>query len=79
MPIVTVQVTREGTTPGADRTTQEQKARIYKGITNLLHEVLGKHPDGNLRGRGVRTGGLGSGRHLRSRIPQEESAEAGLT
>ena len=45
MPIVTVQVTREGTTPGADRTTQEQKARIYKGITNLLHEVLGKHPD----------------------------------
>ena len=45
MPVVTVQVTREGTVPGADRTTAEQKAKIYKGIADLLHDVLGKHPD----------------------------------
>jgi 4-oxalocrotonate tautomerase len=43
MPIVTVQVTREGTSPGADRTTTEQKAAIHKGIADLLFEVLGKH------------------------------------
>ena len=45
MPVVTVQVTREGTAPGADRTTAEQKARIFKGIADLMQEVLGKHPD----------------------------------
>jgi 4-oxalocrotonate tautomerase len=45
MPIVTVQVTREGTVPGADRTTPEQKAAIHKGIADLLHAVMGKHPD----------------------------------
>ena len=45
MPIVTVQVTREGTVPGADRTTREQKAAIYKGVCDLLRDVLGKHPD----------------------------------
>lgn len=45
MPIVTIQVTREGTSPGADRTTSEQKAAIYKGVTDLLFEILGKHPD----------------------------------
>lgn len=45
MPIVTVQVTREGTAPGADRTTAEQKAKIFKGVADLLQDVLGKHPD----------------------------------
>ena len=45
MPIVTIQVTREGTTPGADHTTAEQKAAIYKGVSDLLHTVLGKDPD----------------------------------
>ena len=45
MPIVTVQVTREGTVPGADRTTPAQKAAIHKGIADLLHAVMGKHPD----------------------------------
>lgn len=45
MPIVTILVTREGTIPGADRTTSEQKAAIYKGVTDLLFEVMGKHPD----------------------------------
>lgn len=42
MPIVNILVTREGTAPGADRTTAEQKAAIYKGIGDLLFEVMGK-------------------------------------
>jgi 4-oxalocrotonate tautomerase len=45
MPIVTIQVTREGTVPGADRTTREQKAALHKGVSELLRDVLGKHPD----------------------------------
>jgi 4-oxalocrotonate tautomerase len=45
MPIVTIQVTREGTAPGAERTTAEQKAALFKGVSDLLLEVLGKHPD----------------------------------
>lgn len=35
MPIVTIQITREGTTP-------EQKAALIKGATNLLTDVLNK-------------------------------------
>ena len=45
MPFVTIRLTREGTVPGADRTTSEQKARLYEGITALFEDVLGKHPD----------------------------------
>lgn len=45
MPFVTIKLTREGTVPGADRTTSEQKAQIYEGITALFEDVLGKHPD----------------------------------
>lgn len=45
MPIVTIQVTREGTAPDADRTTPEQKAALHKGVSDLLYEVLGKNPD----------------------------------
>ncbi len=37
MPIVTIQITREGTTP-------EQKAALIKGATDLLRDVLGKPP-----------------------------------
>ena len=37
MPIVTIQVTREGVTP-------EQKAALIKGATDLLAEVLDKPP-----------------------------------
>ena len=36
-PIVTIQITREGTTPG-------QKAALIKGATDLLRDVLGKPP-----------------------------------
>ncbi|USI73455.1 tautomerase family protein [Sphingomonas morindae] len=42
MPIVNILVTREGTSPGADRTTAEQKKAIYKGIADLLFDVMGK-------------------------------------
>jgi len=42
MPIVNILVTREVTTPGADRTTAEQKAAVYKGIADLLFDVMGK-------------------------------------
>jgi len=45
MPMVTVQVTREGTEPGVDAVTAEQKAAIYKGIGQLLFDVLGKPQD----------------------------------
>jgi 4-oxalocrotonate tautomerase len=37
MPIVTIQITREGTTP-------EQKTALIKGATDLLRDVLGKPP-----------------------------------
>ena len=37
MPIVTIQITREGTTP-------EQKAALIKGATDLMSEVLNKPP-----------------------------------
>lgn len=42
MPIVNILVTREGTSPGADRTTAEQKAAVYQGIADLLFEVMSK-------------------------------------
>lgn len=37
MPIVTIQITREGTTP-------EQKAALIEGATKLLKDVLNKPP-----------------------------------
>ncbi|PAY04327.1 4-oxalocrotonate tautomerase [Bradyrhizobium sp. UFLA03-84] len=42
MPIVTIQVTREGTTPGASSTTPAEKAALIKGASELLRDVLGK-------------------------------------
>lgn len=45
MPMVTVQVTREGSRPGVDRVTADQKAAIYKGISQLLLDVLDKPLD----------------------------------
>jgi 4-oxalocrotonate tautomerase len=45
MPIVTVQVTKEGTEPGLDHVTAEQKAAIYKGMSQVLYDVLGKPPE----------------------------------
>jgi 4-oxalocrotonate tautomerase len=45
MPIVTVQVTREGNEPGVDHVTPEQKAAIFKGMSEILLDVLGKPLD----------------------------------
>ena len=42
MPIVTIQVTREGTQPGQDRVTAQEKAALIKGVSELLKEVLNK-------------------------------------
>ncbi|MDR6937684.1 4-oxalocrotonate tautomerase family protein [Luteibacter sp. 3190] len=42
MPIVTIQVTREGTAPGATSTTAEQKAALIRGVSQLLLDVMGK-------------------------------------
>jgi 4-oxalocrotonate tautomerase len=42
MPIVTIQVTREGTTGGSGSVTSEQKAALIKGASQLLLDVLNK-------------------------------------
>ena len=42
MPIVTVQVTREGTTPDRASVSAEEKAALIKGASELLRDVLGK-------------------------------------
>ena len=42
MPIVTIQVTREGTAPGAPSVTAEEKAALIKGVSQLLLDVLKK-------------------------------------
>ncbi|MGG1948085.1 4-oxalocrotonate tautomerase family protein [Trinickia sp. NRRL B-1857] len=45
MPIVTIQVTREGTRPGTTAVTAEEKARLIEGVSHLLLDVLGKPLD----------------------------------
>ncbi|MCK1569928.1 4-oxalocrotonate tautomerase family protein [Bradyrhizobium sp. 173] len=45
MPIVTIQETREGTTPGTASLTAEEKAALIKGSSELLLDVLGKPLD----------------------------------
>jgi 4-oxalocrotonate tautomerase len=42
MPIVTIQVTREGTSAGANSVTAEEKAALIKGVSQLLLDVLKK-------------------------------------
>jgi len=42
MPIVTIQVTREGTTPGAQSVTAAEKAALISGVSQLLLDVLNK-------------------------------------
>jgi 4-oxalocrotonate tautomerase len=42
VPIVNIQVTREGTIPGEVRITPEQKAKLIEGASKLLLDVLGK-------------------------------------
>ncbi|NPC59334.1 tautomerase family protein [Caenimonas soli] len=45
MPIVTIQVTREGTKPGTSSVTVEEKAALIKGTSELLRDVLNKPLD----------------------------------
>jgi 4-oxalocrotonate tautomerase len=42
MPIVTVQVTREGTTSDRSSVTAEEKARIIAGVSQVMLDVLNK-------------------------------------
>jgi 4-oxalocrotonate tautomerase len=42
MPIVTIQVTREGTEAGANAITAAEKAALIKGASELLLDVLKK-------------------------------------
>jgi 4-oxalocrotonate tautomerase len=45
MPIVTIQVTREATTPGAHSVTAAEKAALIRGASELLLQVLSKPLD----------------------------------
>ena len=45
MPMVNIQVTREGSAPGRDAVTAEEKARLIAGVSQLLLDVLGKPLD----------------------------------
>jgi 4-oxalocrotonate tautomerase len=42
MPIVTIQVTREGTSPDTTSVTAGEKAALIKGASELLRDVLKK-------------------------------------
>lgn len=42
MPIVTIQVTREGSGPGRPSVTAEEKAKLIAGASQLLLDVLNK-------------------------------------
>lgn len=42
MPVVTIQITREGTSPGSSSVTAEEKAALIAGTSKLLLDVLGK-------------------------------------
>jgi 4-oxalocrotonate tautomerase len=45
MPIVNILITREGASPGHSAATAQEKARLIKGVSDLLLEVLGKPLD----------------------------------
>jgi 4-oxalocrotonate tautomerase len=42
MPIVNILITREGSAPERIAATADEKARLIKGVSDLLLEVLGK-------------------------------------
>ena len=45
MPIVNIQVTREGTSPKRKSVTAAEKAKLIAGVSQLLLDVLGKPLD----------------------------------
>ena len=42
MPIVTIQITREGSSPDRNSVTASEKAALIKGVSELLRDVLNK-------------------------------------
>jgi len=42
MPVVTIQITREGTSPGSNSVSAEEKAALIKGVSELLLDVPNK-------------------------------------
>ncbi|MGO1003608.1 tautomerase family protein [Lysobacter sp. CA196] len=42
MPMVNIQITREGSGPGRDAATDEEKAALIKGVSEVLLNVLNK-------------------------------------
>jgi 4-oxalocrotonate tautomerase len=45
MPMVNIQITREGTSPDRDAATPEEKAALIKGVSEVLLDVLHKPLD----------------------------------
>ncbi|MBO9543691.1 4-oxalocrotonate tautomerase family protein [Caulobacter sp.] len=45
MPMVTIQVTRQGSAPGRSAVTADEKAQLIAGVSQLLLDVLGKPLD----------------------------------
>jgi 4-oxalocrotonate tautomerase len=45
VPIVNILITREGSAPDRTAATADEKARLIKGVSDLLLEVLGKPLD----------------------------------
>jgi len=45
MPMVNIQITREGTGPGRNAATAEEKAAVIKGVSQVLLDVLKKPLD----------------------------------
>ena len=45
MPMVNIQVTREGSKPSRSAVTAEEKAKLIKGVSELLLDVLNKPLD----------------------------------
>lgn len=42
MPIVTIQVTKEGSGPGQDAVTEREKGALIAGVSKVLFDVLNK-------------------------------------
>ena len=42
MPYINIQITREGTAPGRNAATAEEKAALIQGVSQLMLDVLGK-------------------------------------
>jgi len=45
MPVVTIQITKEGVTADRSRATPEEKAKLIAGVSQLLQDVLKKPLD----------------------------------